>query len=88
MELLNQLIEVGEGRIYRVQRLLLAFTYRAAGHDGELLPPPQKVRVGYGFGTHVLPCLIELRCPGRVRTQHRVEAFDGAGVCVSGEQPP
>ena len=59
---------------------------RATDDFGQLFPSAEQLGVGYGLGSHVLPCLIELRCPGRVRTQHRVEAFDGAGVCVSGEQ--
>lgn len=88
VELLHERVEPDERWVDWGKGLLFPVGYWSAGHVGKHLPASEQVGVSDGFGPHVLPCLIELRCSGRVRTQHCVEAFDGAGVCVSGEQPP
>ncbi len=88
VELLDERIESGEDRVDGRDRLLLAVDHLSADDFGELFPTSQQVRVGYGFGSQVLPCVIELGCAGWTGSEYGVEALDRARVCVSGEQTP
>lgn len=84
VELLHERIKARQRSADRVDWSLDAVG-RVPGHLGENLPPSQQVGVGYGFGSHVFPCLVQLGSTGRSGAEDRIKTFDRPRVRIPGQ---